>query len=96
MEIMLFVATAINLISVGLNLYSYSRYTKLTNDIINDIAYPEYYKDVWIHYQMPDETADHIEKAWLSVNDNGEYIWTISDTDLIIPDDWVTRWKYIG
>ena len=43
---MMFIATALNLISVGLNLYSYSRYTKLTNDIINDIAYPEYYKDV--------------------------------------------------
>lgn len=92
---MMFIATALNLISVGLNLYSYSRYTKLTNDIINDIAYPKYYKDVWIHYQIPGETIEHIEKAWLSINDNGEYIWTISDTDLIISDDWVTRWKYI-
>lgn len=94
MEVVLFFATVLNLVSVCLNIHSYKHYTKLTDDIINDIAYPEYYKDVWIYYHSPEEITDHVEKAWLSVNDNGEYIWTISDDEQIIPDEWVTHWKY--
>ena len=94
MELVMFIATALNLISICLNIYSYRRYTKLTNDIINDI-YPEYYKDVWIHYRLPDESEEHIEKAWLAVNDNGEYIWTLSDNEQIISDECVICWTYI-
>ena len=95
MELALFIATILNLVSVCLNLYSYRQYTKLTNDIIKDITYPEYYKDVWIRYRLPEETTEHVEKAWLSINDNGEYIWTKSENDQIILDDWVIRWEYI-
>ena len=94
MDLVLLIATILNLISVCLNIYSYRHYTKLTNEIINDIAYPEYYKDVWIHYCLPGETTEVVEKAWLSVNDNGEYIWTRSDDEQIIPNEWVTRWEY--
>ena len=95
MELVLFIATILNLISVCINIYSYRHYTKLTDEIINDIAYPPYYHDVWIHYCLPEETTEIVEKAWLSVNDNGEYIWTKSENEQIIPDEWVVRWKYI-
>lgn len=95
MELILFIATVLNLIAVCLNIYSYERYTKLAEDIINDIAYPEYYKDVWIYYRLPGESEELTEMAWLSVNDNEEYIWTKSDNEQIIPDEWVTRWEYI-
>lgn len=57
--------------------------------------YPPYYKDVWIFYCLPGEKSEHIKLAWLSVNDNGEYIWTRSNDEQIIPDEWVTCWKYI-
>lgn len=95
MELILFIATILNLISVGLNIYSYIRYTKLINDITDRIVYPEYYKDVWIYYYLPGESEELIKMAWLAVNDNGEYIWTRSDNKQIIPDDWVTKWEYI-
>lgn len=95
MELVLFFATVLNLVSVCLNIYSYKHYTKLTEDIINDIAYPEYYKDVWIYYHLPGESEELTKMAWLSVNDNEEYIWTRSDNEQIIPDEWVTRWEYI-
>lgn len=95
MELMMFIATVLNLISVGLNLYSYRRYTKLTDNIINDFSHPEYYKDVQIHYCIPGETTKHVKTAWLAMNDNNEYIWTISNSDQVIPDDWVIKWEYI-
>ena len=54
--------------------------------------YPEYYKDVLIYYRKPDEDFDRTIQAWLAVNDDLEYIWTRSDNDYIIPDDWVIKW----
>lgn len=91
---MMWIATVLNLIAFGLNIYSFMRYNKMTQEIIKDQTYPEYYKDVWIHYYLPGETVELVEKAWLSVNDNGEYIWTRSDTEQIIPDEWITKWEY--
>lgn len=43
---MMWIATALNLIAFGLNVYSFMRYNKLTQEIIKDQTYPEYYKDV--------------------------------------------------
>lgn len=57
--------------------------------------YPEYYKDVLIYYQLPNDSEEHIEEAWLAVNENNEYLWTLSDNEQIIPDEWVTHWEYI-
>ena len=91
----MFITTALNLISVGLNIYSFTRYNKMVREILEDHFYPEYYKDVLIYYQLPGESEEHVEKAWLAVNDDLEYIWTKSDTDEIIPDKWVIRWRYI-
>ena len=95
MELAIFITTALNLISVGLNIYSYTRYNKMIKEILEDYSYPKYYKDVLIYYQLPSDSEEQIEKAWLAVNDDNEYIWTISDTDRIIPDKFVIRWEYI-
>lgn len=56
--------------------------------------YPTYYKDVLISYKLP---GKEIQKAtaWLAVNDDLECIWTISDTDIIIPDEYVLEWRAI-
>lgn len=96
MELAMFIATALNLISVGLNIYSFTRYNKMIKEILEDHSYPEYYKDVLIYYQLPNEPEEHVEKAWLAVNDNNEYIWTLFDDDTtVIPDVYVIKWEYI-
>ena len=95
MELAMFIATALNLISVGLNIYSFTRYNKIVREILEDHSYPEYYKDVLIYYQLPGESEEQVEKAWLSVNDDNEYLWTISDTYRVISDKFVTKWEYI-
>ena len=56
--------------------------------------YPPYYKDVWIYYCLPGEELEHIKLAWLSFNDNLDYIWTLYENEYIIPDEWVTKWEY--
>lgn len=91
----IWITAALNLIAFGLNVYSCTRYNKAIQEISKDQFYPEYYKDVLIYYQLPDESEEHIKKAWLAVNDDGEYIWTRSDTEQIIPDEWITKWEYI-
>lgn len=95
MELILFIATAFNLISVGLNIYSFTRYNKMVRETLKDYSYPEYYKDVLIHYQLPGNSEEHIEEAWLAVNENNEYLWTLSKDDQIISNKFVTRWEYI-
>ena len=95
MELAMFIATALNLISVGLNIYVYTRYNKIIKEILEDHSYPEYYKDVLIYYQLPSDSEEQVEKAWLAVNVDNEYIWTISDTYRVIPDKFVIRWEYI-
>lgn len=95
MELILFITTALNLISVGLNIYSFTRYNKMVREILKDHSYPEYYKDVLIYYQLPNDSEEHIEEAWLAVNENNEYLWTLSKDDRVISDKFVTRWEYI-
>lgn len=95
MELAMFIATALNLISVGLNIYSYTRYNKIVREILEVYSYPEYYKDVLIHYQLPGNSEEQIEEAWLSVNENNEYLWTLSKDDRVISDKFVTKWEYI-
>ena len=95
MELAMLIATALNLISVGLNIYSYTRYNKMVREILEDHSYPEYYKDVLIYYQLPSDSEEQVEKAWLAVNENNEYLWTISDDNRVISDKFVTRWEYI-
>lgn len=56
--------------------------------------YPLYYKDVWIRYQLPGKDIE-TKLAWLSVNDNLDYIWTLVGTDVIISDEYVIEWEDI-
>lgn len=95
MELAMLIATALNLISVGLNIYSYTRYNKMIREILEDHSYPEYYKDVLIYYQLPSDSEEHVEKAWLAVNENNEYLWTLSNDNRVISDKFVTKWEYI-
>ena len=55
---------------------------------------PSYYKDVLIHYKLPGKDVE-TKLAWLSVNDNLDYIWTLVGTDVIIPDEYVIDWENI-
>lgn len=56
---------------------------------------PEYYKLVTIEF------IDHImgelvtANAWLAVNDDGHYIWTLDDNITVIDDDDVLDWHYM-
>lgn len=60
-----------------------------------DLQYPDYYKTVIINYIDQNGTIC-ADEAWLAVNDNLEYIWTLSEDDTtIIPDDWVDYWRTI-
>jgi hypothetical protein len=95
MELAMLIATALNLISVGLNIYSYTRYNKMVREILEDHSYPEYYKDVLIYYQLPSDSEEYVEKAWLAVNENNEYFWTLSNDNRVISDECVIRWEYL-
>lgn len=95
MELAMFIATALNLIAVGLNIYSYTRYNKMIREILEDHSYPEYYKDVLIYYQLPSDSEEQVEKAWLAVNEDNEYLWTLSNDNRVISDKFVTKWEYI-
>lgn len=52
--------------------------------------YPKYYKQVFIEYYENDYLE--IGSAYLSVNDDGEYIWTLEYNDQIIKDEQVVNW----
>ena len=54
--------------------------------------YPPYYKTVTITYKFPGKQKE-ITEAWLSVNDIGEYIWTLEDNLTVISDEYVIDWK---
>lgn len=58
--------------------------------------YPPYYRDVMITWKYPKDKHLYKGKAWLAVNDNLEYIWTLSDgSEKVISDDYVINWSYI-
>lgn len=59
------------------------------------VEYPPYYHDVEICYEHPGEDFQRYDRAWLSVNDNLELIWTLSETEVIIEDKYVLFWKEI-
>lgn len=58
--------------------------------------YPEYYKNVFIEYCPSDSDRYLIAEGWLSVDDNGEYIWTLVDSNIIIEDKQVVNWTNFG
>ena len=91
--------TTILVISVLLNIvlvYLYLFYRDLYNKQYNSskYIYPSYYKLVLIEYKLPGKLTQSA-KAWLSVNDNLDKIWTLEDNKTIIPDEYVTWWETI-
>lgn len=52
--------------------------------------YPPYYHVVNIVYN--NDGREEVAKAWLAVNDNGHYVWTIANTDIVISDRDVKSW----
>lgn len=52
--------------------------------------YPPYYKVVFIEYLHRDRYI--VDRAWLSIDDDDNYIWTIEDTEEIIEDSRVINW----
>lgn len=53
--------------------------------------YPRYYHPVNVIILL----ANHdwlVDRAWLAVNDDDRYIWTIDGTDKILLDDEVIDW----
>lgn len=91
----MWITAALNLIAFGLNVYSCTRYNKAIQEISKDQFYPEYYKDVLIYYQLPSDSEEQVEKAWLAVNEDNEYLWTLSNDNRVISDKFVTKWEYI-
>lgn len=58
--------------------------------------HPPYYRDVLIYYQRPDDkNTIYTVKAWLAVNDDLELIWTRSDNEWIVPNNWVIKWEML-
>lgn len=43
--------------------------------------YPPYYKPVFVKYILRGLKEEHIDKMWLAVNDNGEYLWTLTNNN---------------
>lgn len=56
--------------------------------------YPPYYIPVCIEYIHRGRDKDHIlfARAWLSVDPDDNYIWTLEDTEEIIADSKVINW----
>lgn len=57
---------------------------------IIDSKKPPYYKVVNIEYWKGGRKYE--DKAWLAVSDNGEYIWTLYNSDEIIMDSQIINW----
>lgn len=74
-------------------------FNPVCNWIYIDEELPTYYKPVNIIYECIEygfsTTYNNVTTAWLAVNDDGDYIWTINGTDVILPDDVVIKWKYV-
>lgn len=58
-----------------------------------NVELPDYYSAVLVKYLK--DGLYRYAVAWLSVSDNGEYLWTIDETDIIINDGNVHFWRPI-
>lgn len=67
--------------------------TFLVFNSLETVEYPEYYKDVEITFKFSGENSYRTASAWLAVNDHGDFIWTLSDTDIVIDDENVISWQ---
>lgn len=53
--------------------------------------YPQYYHAVNVLILLAGRDW-LVDRAWLAVNDDGRYIWTIDGTDKVLLDDEVIDW----
>lgn len=52
--------------------------------------YPPYYEVVFIEYLHRDRYI--IARAWLAIDDDDNYIWTLEESEEIIEDSRVINW----
>ena len=53
---------------------------------MSNSKYPPYYRPVFVKYILRGLRDERIDKMWLAVNDNGEYIWTLTKNNQCWPD----------
>lgn len=86
------------IISITLNIYlgwlAWDIYSRYMEELYSHEEYPIYYKTVMITYKLPNKETKS-ECAWLSVNDSGDMIWTLTDDVTIIPDEYILNWYYL-
>ena len=92
MVTLLIISVLLNIVLAYLCLFYRDLYNKQYNS--SKYLYPSYYKLVSIEYKLPGKLTQ-TAKAWLSVNDDLDKIWTLEDNQTIIPDEYVTWWKVI-
>ena len=56
--------------------------------------YPPYYQLVTIQYFDKDTFGLYYDTAWLSVNDEGEYVWTSTKANYVYLDSEILDWEY--
>lgn len=54
--------------------------------------YPPYYQVIVIQY-IDRKQQQHIDPAWLSIDDDDNYIWTLEDNETLINDNQVIDWS---
>ena len=62
------------------------------------MAYPPYYRRVFVKYQRLDNKQYHIDILWLAVDDDNRRVWTFNnDCDTILDKDFkLINWWYIN
>lgn len=55
--------------------------------------YPEYYKLVNVKYSRDSKTIKN-GRAWLSISDNGDRIWTLDDNTTVLMNNEIIFWWY--
>lgn len=66
---------------------------------MNNKNYPPYYKPVFVKYKIRGFKEERIDKMWLAVDDNGKYLWTLSNSNQCWPDrliEVINWWDYIS
>lgn len=64
-----------------------------------NVELPPYYKPVNVifnHKSKYEETyCEDYATCWLAVGDNGDYLWTINNTNELIPNNLILKWRPI-
>ena len=63
-------------------------------DIVEVEDMPPYYSEVIVECENNEGLKEHYI-VWLSVDDDGEYVWTVYGTDIILTKE-VIRWRFLS